>query len=299
MPSRMKSDDILASRWPKHLVDQISRGQVVLCLGAGASSSAASADGYRPPGWEKLLRDLIPEVFGKSRIKARTAAKTALERHQLLECAQVLKHFALKNGKGADFRNYIVRAVEGPDSKNPVQPGRLHEIVLDLSPQIIVTTNYDQIIERATLNAYKMHSYTSTSVAAEIRQGNEVLLKIHGGVDRPDDMIISRPDFARVRAEGGHALGTLQALLMTRPFLFVGYSLRDPDIQMLLENVAPKAKDSASHYLLTGADVRDDEENFYSEYFGVNCIKFGQGDYAEAERMLQLLVDRVEAASLV
>ena len=53
------------------------------------------------------------------------------------------------------------------------------------------------------------------------------LLKMHGCVTRPEDIVLTRTDYIRY-AESNAALGGIvQALMMTKHMMFVGFSLTD------------------------------------------------------------------------
>lgn len=74
-----------------------------------------------------------------------------------------------------------------------------------------------------------MHEYPSDRVAGDVRRTVPVLLKIHGNVDNIEDIVLTRTDYTSLRVNGTQALRVLEALLLTRTALLLGYSLRDPD----------------------------------------------------------------------
>jgi hypothetical protein len=78
---------------------------------------------------------------------------------------------------------------------------------------------------------------------------------IHGTVDKVDEIVLSRTDYSRLRLHGAQALEVLEALLLTRTALLVGYGLRDPDVQLLFENVFGARDETPAHYILTPDNV--------------------------------------------
>ncbi|WP_425440288.1 SIR2 family NAD-dependent protein deacylase [Pseudosporangium ferrugineum] len=187
---------------------------------------------------------------------------------------------------------------ESVDGKKPdnFQPAPIHDVLLRLDPRIIVTTNYDSILERASSNGYRVKTYASTDVGHEVRTGAPLLLKIHGSVDAELDLVLTRSDYSRLRRTGRAALDVLEALLLTRTTLFVGFSLSDPDIQLLLENNMGREVDSGAHYMLTSSSVPNHRRRALVRSYGVELIQHQDGDYAEAARMLELLADLVESS---
>ena len=63
------------------------------------------------------------------------------------------------------------------------------------------------------------------------------LLKLHGSVDRPEDIVITRQDYLRYDDRRSALAGILQALLATREMLFVGFSLKDENFDRVADSV--------------------------------------------------------------
>lgn len=217
-----------------------------------------------------------------------------IKEHRLLEAAELLRFDAAERSRTQDLHNAIVEAVDGPNG-HPFVSNPWHEAIVAVEPSVIVTTNFDKIIERATSSGYNVHSYSSTSVAADIRRGTPVLLKIHGSRDQVEELILSRRDFTRVRMNGTHVFEVLHALLLTRPALFIGYSLRDPDLQLVLENVLGGRGETPPHYMLTSGDIPDYERRVLEHSYGVTPIGYEAGDHADALRKFQELAAEVAA----
>jgi hypothetical protein len=95
----------------------------------------------------------------------------------------------------------------------------------------IWTTNYDRLIERAfteidrpldTISGAKDLSLKPTAGAVR-------LYKMHGSIDRLDDIVISTDDYELFRTKRGAFLPLLQAHLTSMSMLFVGLSFTDPN----------------------------------------------------------------------
>jgi hypothetical protein len=288
----MTADATLLKRWPEHLIEQVAARNFVLVIGAGASKSCVNASGKTPPNWEELLNKLIAtHTAGISR----TAAKSAVARGDYLEAAELLRVKAKAKGKEQDFLSLIAEQTDGGQrTEQQFQPSSLHGTLLRLDPHVLITTNYDKILERATSNGYKLHMYNSTNLGSELRAGSPLLIKIHGTVDHSQDLILTRSDYTRLRREGAHALEVVQALLLTRPALFIGYSFSDPDVHLILENILGATGSVPSHYLLTGDSIPQHVREIYGYCYGTSVVSFTSGDFGEMNRMLELLAEAVE-----
>src|SRR6185295_7831313 len=63
------------------------------------------------------------------------------------------------------------------------------------------------------------------------------LLKMHGCISRPDDIVLTRDDYFRYGERRAALAGIVQALLVTRHILFVGFSLNDDNFHRLVHDV--------------------------------------------------------------
>lgn len=288
----MVSDRVLRLRWPETLISQIAAHNFLLVVGAGASRNCVDSRGAKPLGWLELLKQLNAK-FGTGQMKAEVTK--LLQHRQYLEAAEALKTHARSKSKEQDFLEMLVTLTDGgAHADRQFQPGKLHDTLLRLDPFVIVTTNYDRILERATNNGFNVHHSEFDNLAQDVRTATPLILKIHGTVDRKNGMVLTRSDYTRLRREGATALEVLQALLLTRTALFVGYSFSDLDIQLLLENALGARGGAAAHYLLTSTSTPAHLREVLKFSYGTTLVTHKADDYAEMARMLELLAESVE-----
>ncbi|MGW5341061.1 SIR2 family NAD-dependent protein deacylase [Rhodococcus pyridinivorans] len=217
-----------------------------------------------------------------------------IDHDRLLEAAELLKIDAGRRARQHDMLSAIKDLVDG-ERGDAFHGSEWHEAIVRAEPRVIVTTNYDKIIERATSSGYVVHEYVSNSIAADIRRDYPVLIKVHGTIDRMDGIVLSRRDYTDVRRSGSHAMETLHALLLTRPALLLGYRLHDPDLQLILENIFGGRKQIPAHYMLAPDDIPDYERDVLTYSYGVNVIPYRSGDHEEALGLFKRLSDQVAA----
>lgn len=290
----MRSDKTLRSRWPEHLIDQIVRSNFVLVVGAGVSRSCVNDRGESPPSWDELITELAQDLLTPA---PRKTVRQLLEGAKYLEAAELIRATARKAGKEEDYFAAIVRSTGGGGNSADThfQPSALHDHLMRLGPDVIVTTNYDKLLEKATRNGFNVHLHDSKNLDRDIRSGTPSLIKVHGSVDKSSEVVLTRSDYARLRRDGANVLEVLQALFLTRTALFVGYSMGDPDIQLLLENVLGARGAVPAHYLLGPSDTPDYALDVYEYCYGTALIKFQSGDYEEMRRMVELLGAEIES----
>ena len=191
-----------------------ARGELVTFIGAGVSFGAGL------PDWNELLLTL-GQGSGLD-----PDQQEALARMGYLDRAQVLAHhYSARGGLG--------RAVAG-ELKRYHCYAMSHGFLASLPVSEAVTTNYDQLFEaasRATGREMAVLPYAPTA-------GHERwLLKMHGCVDWPDDIVLTREDYLRYDSRRAALAGIVQALLITKHIFFVGFSLNDDNFHRIADAV--------------------------------------------------------------
>lgn len=279
------------SSWPDDLVAQAVQRNLVLVVGSGVSASC-ELSGKHPPSWDGLLNGLVSKL---SIVERKAEIEELIEKERLLDAAELVKQEAKRLTREQDFYRFIRGAVDGSGLAK-FQGSAWHDAIIRLEPDLIITTNFDNILERATQHGYSTHSYKSERVAGEVRRKEPTLLKIHGSVDEVEDIIFARTDYTRLRLHGVHALTVLQALFLTRTTLLLGYSLRDPDIQLLLENVFGGRNETPAHYMLAQDSLPDYERDVLRYSYGIGAITYPTGQHGAALTMLQELAELVQSS---
>lgn len=107
-----------------------------------------------------------------------------------------------------------------------------HNILAQLPIKTYWTTNYDTLIEESLRQARKRVDIKTTeqSLATTLPRRDAVVYKMHGDVHSVDQAVITRDDYEAYA--GTHPLfGTaLQGDLVSKTFLFIGFSFSDPDL---------------------------------------------------------------------
>lgn len=188
-------------------------GRLVLFFGAGASTGAGL------PSWSELL-DLL-------------AVQAGLDNEQRRELAH-LEH--------RDAGRVLDRRLRGSGGlgqavASATQAQRcslVHQLLASLPVTEAVTTNYDVLFEKAwrdTSRPLRVLPYDATV------DDRPWLLKLHGSNEQPESIVLSRDDYLRFESEGVALAGIVQAMLLTRHMLFVGYSLSDENFHRLVHQV--------------------------------------------------------------
>jgi hypothetical protein len=195
----------------------------------------------------------------------------------------------------SSYQQSIRLAVEGP-AGDKFAPSTLFDALLNLEPKIVFTTNYDKLFEIASTSGFRTHPVNSPDLSDDLRLGEPVLVKLHGSTDAINHIILTRTDYARVTKTGRDVFDALRALSLTSTFLFVGYSLEDPDIQLVLQAVGRPGMSPEAHFMLAPEPESPSRMPVFKESFGVSVLASPAGNHAQVEVAIRELGDLVLGA---
>jgi len=209
---------------PGHLVteaDALARlarsGDLVLFLGAGMSQAAGL------PGWAALLAALGAEKAALEDPEEQRALRALGE----LDRAAIIQR---RLPPGETIGEAAARLI----ARRARRYGLGHGLLASLPVDEVITTNYDDLFERASSAVGRQCTVLPGGAAA---RGQRWLLKMHGTIDRPETIIMTREDYMKFQENRGALAGIVQALLLTRHMLFVGFSLSDDNFHRIAHAV--------------------------------------------------------------
>jgi hypothetical protein len=146
-----------------------------------------------------------------------------------------------------------VKAAVHGDGQKLKQPSPMLKLLSELDFPVVITTNYDVLFERALTAAgkspIKVNYHRSNSVRTQDYRGmpstvSPLIQKLHGDIiEDPDSIVITDEDYIqfilRMRDLAPYRpLGeTAQYYLSKWPILFIGYSLVDYNLRLLLRTI--------------------------------------------------------------
>jgi hypothetical protein len=229
--------------WPSDLVRDIAARRSVLFLGAGVSRNAANTSGVHPREWTDFLRHLAAQVSDAAQ---RAEIEQCITDADLLTACELCRKYLSPAG----FKTELLQEFSG----NGYRPAKIHDDLSLVDSRLVMTTNFDKLYEnRANQlqdNTVIVKNYYDKDVADVFRRRDRVVLKVHGTIDVPDQTIFTRSQYALARRDYGHFYQLLRGLFVTHTFVFLGASMRDPDMQLLLEDHAYRFEGARPHYIV-------------------------------------------------
>jgi hypothetical protein len=274
------------------IADLLRQGKVIPLLGAGVNF------GTRPAGakYEDKDAEFLPSGAELSRSLARRCRFPSDVDRDIEDLAKVASYFVETTGR----RN--LRARLRQVFHRDYEPCAIHTFLAEVpEPILIVTTNYDDLTERAFRKAGRpfdlvVHPTDRKDVEASVivwRHGADqpeavppnqlfvslksttVIYKMHGTVDRArddgDSYVITEDDYVDFlsRMMGENAVPScFMKHFRSRHFLFMGYGLGDWNVRLVLKNLKRALPSGPSGrgkgVPAAGTDGRDDDDDVKS-----------------------------------
>lgn len=240
----------------------ITDGRLLIFLGAGMSFGAGRAgsrrnfdlgkyrgtdmyespdsvllpdDDHEPlPSWPWLVRRMCREILLHTAEGEHYELQKFFVEEGPLDCAQLFRETV----GASNYRDFLVRQFD--TSALSIDPTPSHAALVRLDLPLLFTTNYDELIEAAYRQAtlsLRVSISESQFRARRAERPPRHLVKLHGSIDQPETVVLTRMDYAAARSERKEMLDFLRAELIDAAFLFVGFSLSDPNFNLLHDDI--------------------------------------------------------------
>ena len=139
-----------------------------------------------------------------------------------------------------------------------------HKILARLPIYTYWTTNYDKLIEQSLESTGKIADvkYTKKQLAFTKPKRDAVVYKMHGDVDHPDDAILTKDDYESYHVKMDQFITALSGDLVSKTFIFIGFSFTDPNLDYILSRVRiAYDKSQRTHYCFLRKVTKDQKES--------------------------------------
>ena len=103
-----------------------------------------------------------------------------------------------------------------------------------IKPHAIVTTNYDQLLERVFPD---YHPIIGDEIYCEDFHAVGEILKIHGCISDPKSLVLTQQDYDEFIRKKKYLSAKLLTYFIEHPLLFIGYSVTDRNIKGILSDI--------------------------------------------------------------
>jgi hypothetical protein len=272
--------------WPEALVRELADRRVLLFIGAGISKAASPAT----PTWGQLLTGLSAKL---AKGTDRKLVGQLIRQNDLLDAAQVISDGVVRADINAKLRDAF--------QPNTTPHHGIYKDILSLDLKTVVTTNYDEFIEKNFEHysggnaAYSVLRYTSNDLLEHLRSPSRLVVKVHGCITEPGKVVLDRSSYFKARQQNRGFFDVISSLFTVNTVLFIGYSLGDPDMQIILENIHAASESSHGHYSLLPKQKHRSLVSALRQTYNISCIEYPEGAHNLVPDYLASLAAAVSA----
>ena len=146
---------------------------------------------------------------------------------------------------------------------------------------------------RREQNGYNVAQYYLDSIVSGLRSPVRLVVKAHGCVTDPAKIVLSRSQYFAAKQKHSLFYRVLDSLFLTSTVLVLGYSLTDPDIQLVLENASIAAQSSHPHYAVLPSGQHPAIAASLQRSYNIHILEYPAGDYAALNQGLEELAGLV------
>jgi hypothetical protein len=249
-----------ASRVLELVGDAVRGGQCILFLGAGVHAHPPDGSAFRYPAEQRPLagRALSLDLAAACGYAKRFPSADPGELQRVSLAYEV-------DSSRARLVDAITSAVGAGTEPSPMLAA-----LARLDFPLVITTNYDQLFERALRDAGKQPrvavykpDHEPTTDFRNATPGSPVVYKLHGDVSQRDSLVVTDEDYIQfvLRMNDKEPYDpiplSLKYFLTDWATLFVGYSLMDYNLRLLFKTLRWKI-DPANRPAMYSVDVRPD-----------------------------------------
>jgi hypothetical protein len=202
------------------LAAAIRRRSAILFVGAGASMAVGL------PSWQSLIDHLLDELHLEPDV-----IDGMHSGYQMLA-----EYYRLKRGGIGPLRSWLDRNWRLDPAR--IAASRLHQLIVELNFPTIYTTNYDRNLETAfDVLGRPYAKISSAKEIASAARGVTHIIKFHGDFDDDASLVLTETDFFNRLAFNSPLDVRFRADALGGTLLFIGYSMLDPNIRLLLHRI--------------------------------------------------------------
>lgn len=226
--------------------------KLAIFVGAGVSMSS-SASSVKLPSWNDLIHEL------KKDLKIQNE-------NDYLKIAQL---YFLEFGEVA-YYNKIKEYF--PDS---IEPSYIHDLLLDIDPQCIISTNWDLLFEKAIENKATLHEVICSDKDLVKSVSMKKVIKMHGDF-KNHNIVFKEDDYLNYSYNFPLLENYVKSILSTHTVLFLGYSYNDINLKQIMKWIQNHSSYTPSMYLVSFQDSSSQKQ--YLENHGIKTLLLNKID---------------------
>ncbi|EHR6782978.1 SIR2 family protein [Vibrio parahaemolyticus] len=200
-----------------------------------------------------------------------------------LKAAELLCSYAVHHLEYDEYKfNSLVSSSLLELKKNGVKPDWVRRFRA-FSPKTIVTTNWDDQLE--SIFDDLVNVVVRKDKSPQVSNKGRNIFKIHGDVGRPSSIVVTQSQYFSFQREDTYLNRKIYTLFSEASPVFLGYSLTDPNISFLYDEVyAHLGEDKPPAFMVVHPSVKDEvleESKLLFQNKNIHIIKAEIGEFLE------------------
>ena len=268
----------------KNIIDANNDNRLAIFVGAGVSKNSETK-GLKLPTWNDLIADLKKDLELSDETDETDFSKIAQ-----LYYLEFKEHSYLKK-----LKDYF------PDN---IRPSLIHKQIFELNPQIIITTNWDTILEKAIEDNAYIYDVIRCDEDLVKSTLQKKVVKMHGDF-KNHNIVFKEDDYLNYQYNFPLIENYIKSILSTHTVLFLGYSYNDINFKQIMKWLQKYSKVQPPRYLTVFN--ANSTQNKYLENHGINIFLLdksnkemkSQKDYFENTKYFLDLIKNDEKLDLL
>ncbi|NQV38260.1 MAG: SIR2 family protein [Candidatus Marinimicrobia bacterium] len=195
-------------------IKSINAENAAIFAGAGMSVSSGLVN------WKELLREMAEELN--------------LNVDKETDLIAVAQYYENEKGSRGSINDQLIEQFT-KDVKESIN----HQILASLPIKTYWTTNYDDLIEKTIEKFGKITDVKrcTENLAISKPRREAVIYKMHGDITLSHDAVLTKDDYENYNEKRQLFTTALQGDLVSKTFLFIGFSFEDPNLEYILSRI--------------------------------------------------------------
>ncbi len=212
----------------------IENNKLAVFIGSGVSFDS------KLPSWSDLIKEM----------------KSSLEVKREENFLKIAEHYYIQYGQHTYFNK--INDFFPANS----QPNKLHDFILSLKPQHLITTNWDDLLEKAINKRCDMYFKVATDHELASSPSSQLLIKMHGDLFHRN-IVFKESDYLSYSDNFPLIENFVKSLFSTHIVLFIGYSISDYNLNQIISWIKNRTEDAPPSFtILTDDKITLSEHNY-------------------------------------
>jgi len=253
--------------WPNNLIEELAYKRALFVLGSGVSATSQNENGIRPKTWIEFLTDAKSLMVNK-KCEICFVDKMIAENNFLMALQAIYA-----NCDSGVYCNFLKQEF----TRQKFRPSLTHQAIKEIDSKIVITTNFDKIYDNLCAeDGFVICDHKDTQkIVSNIKSPENLIIKAHGTIDDVNSMIFTGEQYYTSKRKYVDFYKLLEALFLTHTVIFLGYSLNDPDINLILENIINSSSQTNPHYVVVKEGTPTQIREHWKRTYNISCLEYG------------------------